>query len=121
MTPPTTAPRPLSGGISPETACEHSHAVKARLVAEGLHTNSTWRISPIPFRLASESLAEIQTLGTHLLLFTRALNRLYSESARGSQPRWIADYLDQGKPSDLIAFARMNRFRPEREGLPAWH
>ena len=113
MTPPTTAPRPLSGGISPETACEHSHAVKARLVAEGLHTNSTWRISPIPFRLAPENLAEIQTLGTHLLLFTRALNRLYYESARGSQPGWIADYLDQGKPSDLIAFARMNRFRDD--------
>ena len=113
MTPPTTAPRPLSGGISPETACEHSHAVKARLVAEGLHTNSTWRISPIPFRLASENLAEIQTLGTYLLLFTRALNRLYYESARGSQPGWIADYLDQGKPSDLISFARMNRFRDD--------
>jgi len=113
MTPPTTAPRPLAGGISPETACEHSHAVKASLVAEGLHTNSTWRISPIPFQLTPESLTEIQTLGTHLLLFTRALNRLYSESARGSQPRWIADYLDQGKPSDLIAFARMNRFRDD--------
>ena len=113
MTPPTTAPRPLSAGISPETAREHSRAVKGSLVAEGLHNGSTWRISPIPFQLAPENLTEIQAFGTHLLLFTRALNRLYYESARGSQPRWIADYLDQGKPSDLIAFARMNRFRDD--------
>jgi len=76
----------------------------------GLHDGATWRISPTPFLLTSADLSAIQSLGPHLLRFTRALNRLYYESVRGAQPTWVADYLDQGKPSDLIAYARMNRF-----------
>ena len=113
MNPPTTVPRPLAAAVYPETALADSHAIKARLVAEGLHNGSTWRISPIPFLLTPDNLAAIQELGGHLLAFTRALNRLYYDSTRGSAPTWVAEYLDQGKPSDLIAFARMNRFRDD--------
>ena len=43
--------------------------------------------------------------------FYQALNRLYMESIRGTQPAWVAAYLDQGKPESLISFSRMNRFR----------
>ena len=117
MNPPTTVPAVPAAGLSPETAREHSQTIKARLVAAGLHADSTWRISPIPFLLPPDTLATIQTLGHHLLAFTRALNRLYFDSVRGSQPRWVADYLDQGKPGDLIAFGRMNRFRDDLPGV----
>src|SRR6266487_317864 len=99
MNPPTTVTGALPAGLYPESAREHSHAIKAHLVAEGLHNGSTWRISPIPFLLSPENLATIQELGPSLLAFMRALNRLYYDSVRGSQPRWVADYLDQGKPS----------------------
>src|SRR5881396_2337285 len=105
---------PLPGSppteLLPATSREHSRRVRTCLMEAGLHDGATWRISPTPFLLTSADLSAIQSLGPHLLRFTRALNRLYYESVRGAQPTWVADYLDQGKPSDLIAYARMNRF-----------
>jgi len=44
------------------------------------------------------------------------LNRLYGESVRGTQPAWIAGYLDQGKPEALVTYSRMKRLR---DHLPA--
>ncbi|MDH5580091.1 MAG: hypothetical protein OEZ09_16705, partial [Betaproteobacteria bacterium] len=70
-----------------------------------------------PLRITPDQLAFFKALGPQLLLFYRALNRLYMESAtRGTQPAWIAGYLDQGKPEGLITFSRMKRFRDQ---LPA--
>jgi hypothetical protein len=100
-----------------ELGREHSQHVRARLVAAGLHTGTTWRISPGPFFLTPAELATLQALGQHLLTFMGSLNRLYYESVRGSQPPWIAEYLDQGKPDDLIAYARMHRFRDALPGV----
>jgi hypothetical protein len=55
--------------------------------------------------------AFFQHLGQDLLAFYRALNRLYHESTRGTQPPWVAAYLDKGKPESLVTYSRMNRFR----------
>ena len=38
------------------------------------------------------------------------------ESVRGTQPAWIASWLDQGKPEALVTYSRMKRFRDD---LPA--
>src|SRR5438093_1187404 len=103
--------------LLPETSREHSRRVRTRLMEAGLHDGATWRISPTPFLLTSADLSAIQSLGPHLLRFTHALNRLYYESVRGAQPTWVADYLDQGKPPDLIAYARMNRFHTALPGV----
>ncbi|HEX2055443.1 MAG TPA: hypothetical protein VHF07_03045, partial [Nitrospiraceae bacterium] len=70
-----------------------------------------WLIAPDPFPLSREETAFFRALGEDLLAFYRALNRLYMESVRGGAPAWVAEYLDQGKPDSLVAFARMNRFR----------
>ena len=78
-------------------------------------TNS-WRIAPLPFSLSQEQLTWFSSLGSPLLSFYRALNRLYMESVRGTQPLWIAGYLDQGKPEALVTYSRMKRFR---DHLPA--
>jgi hypothetical protein len=98
-------------GLSADKARQHSQMVRVRLMGGGLHNGATWRVSPTPFLLSRSELAQIQALGAHLLAFTRSLNRLYYDSARGDQPPWVAEYLDQGKPGDLISFARINRFR----------
>ena len=67
--------------------------------------------------LTPEQIAFFEALGPQLLSFYRALNRLYIESAKGTtQPRWIATWLDQGKPQGLIKYSQMKRFRDE---LPA--
>ncbi len=102
---------------APDAAREHGRRVRAHLVSAGLHDGTTWRVSPTPFLLTSADLSTIAALGRHLLTFTRALNRLYYESVGGLQPAWVAEYLDQGKPADLIAYARMNRFRDVLPGV----
>ncbi len=76
---------------------------------EGRHTS--WRISPEPYALSAERLAEIRALGDHLLAFTLAANKLYQESVKGRQPAWVHRLLDQGKPDALIEYQRMNRFK----------
>ena len=77
---------------------------------------TTWRISPRPFLLDSTQLRFFTELGPHLLSLYRALNQLYLASAKGTQPTWVADYLDRGKPSALVQYSRMKRFR---DALPA--
>jgi hypothetical protein len=79
-------------------------------------TQSSWRIGVEPLMLSQDQLTFFQDLGPKLLSFYRALNRLYFESARGTQPAWVAAYLDQGKPDGLVTYSRMKRFR---EHLPA--
>src|SRR5437667_8390273 len=112
-----TLPGSMPTGLLPGTSRAHSRRVRSRLMEAGLHDGATWLISPAPFLLTSADLSAIQSLGQHLQRFTLALNRLYYESVRGAQPTWVADYLDQGKPSDLIAYARMNRFRAALPGV----
>ncbi|MCY4402918.1 MAG: hypothetical protein OXD54_10110 [Candidatus Poribacteria bacterium] len=73
--------------------------------------NTSWRISPEPFWISQEELSWFEELGPHLLQFYRACNLLYSQSVRGIQPSWVAEYLDIGKPESVIQQGRMNRFK----------
>jgi len=66
--------------------------------------------------ISKEQLDFFTALGPQLLSFYRALNRIYLESVKGTQPAWVAGYLDQGKPDALVTFSRMKRFR---DALPA--
>jgi hypothetical protein len=106
-----------------DTALSRCETIRSQLSAAGLFADdsgseatTSWRISPCPFLLSQEDLAFFTALGPHLLAFYRALNRLYVESVKGTQPSWAAGYLDQGKPEALVTFSRMKRFRDQ---LPA--
>jgi hypothetical protein len=88
--------------------------IRAKLFSETVTdpaATTRWRVSPEPVRLSPEQLHLFETLGAQLLAFYRALNRLYFESVHGTQPAWVASYLDQGKPDSLIAYSRLDRFR----------
>ncbi|MBI4401011.1 MAG: hypothetical protein HY581_05210 [Nitrospirae bacterium] len=76
-----------------------------------------WRIAPGPFVLTTDQVAFFRSLGNHLLTFYKALNRLYLESVRGTQPAWVSAYLDQGKPEALVSYSRMRRFRDLLPGV----
>ena len=76
-----------------------------------------WRVSPEPFALSPEQVGAIERLGTDLLRFYRALNNLYNRSARGTAPAFIAEYLDRGKPEQIVKLARQNRFKQEVPGV----
>ena len=79
--------------------------------------HTSWRIGLHPLPISADRLAFFQELGTHLLRFYRALNHLYLESARGTQPSWVASWLDQGKPEALVTYSRMKRFRADLPGV----
>ncbi|MDX1412527.1 MAG: hypothetical protein R3351_10245, partial [Nitrospirales bacterium] len=58
-----------------------------------------------------------EDLGSYLLTFYKALNKLYLESLKEREPEWVHEYLDLGKPQDLLNFSRMNRFRDHLPGV----
>jgi hypothetical protein len=76
-----------------------------------LFAGHQWRTSPAPFPLGPALAKELESLGRVLLQFYRAVNLLYRQSAEGKEPEWIARWLDQGKPADLIALARRPAFK----------
>jgi hypothetical protein len=49
---------------------------------------------------------QLEKLGHRLLLFQRACNQLYHLSITGRAPTWLAEYVDRGKPPELIEYAR---------------
>ena len=93
--------------------------IKASLVQAGLFSDSgnTWRISPEPYFLSQEETTFFHELGPHLLKFYSVLNRFYLDSVKGNFHPWIAEYLDAGKPQELIDFGRMKRMRQALPGI----
>lgn len=76
-------------------------------------TKTAWRISPEPFPLKPQTVAAFELLGADLLAFYRAVNKVYAQSVRGTAPRFIAEYLDFGKPEHIVRLQRQNRFKNE--------
>ena len=70
-----------------------------------------WRLSPEPFWLSPELVETLEGLGADLLAFYQACNRLYQASVRGRVPSWVTEYLDAGRPDQVVLYGRMNRFR----------
>ena len=85
--------------------------LRAEIPSAGLFAEKDWLLSPEPLRLGADFIAELEKLGHRLLLFQRASNELYHRSVSGKAPAWIAEYLDRGKPPELIEFARRKQFR----------
>jgi hypothetical protein len=92
-------------------AADRARYVRDQLPAGGLFAGVTWRISPEAFPLSQDIVTRLEALGPHLLAFYRACNVMYRHSVEGKLPSWIADYLDAGKPKELIEFSRLGRFK----------
>jgi hypothetical protein len=89
---------------------EHSlYSDAKRAVQAG--SRASWRISPEPFWLPPDVVAFLEALGSDLQAFYRALNSLYFAAVRGTQPAWVADYLDRGRPDQVVDYGRLNRTR----------
>ena len=114
---PAASLRPTISQANSETTADSQHrcaSVSDALVNAKMFENSQnpqWRVSPTPFFLDRKEITFFEALGTHLLRFYQGLNRLYLESVKGTQPAWVHEYLDQGKPLALLEYGRMKRFR----------
>ncbi|HEY1170286.1 MAG TPA: hypothetical protein VGH19_02845 [Verrucomicrobiae bacterium] len=95
---------------SPETVAQ---SVRAALPSEGLFAGETWRCATQPFALGEETVTRIDKLGRVFLQFYRALNLLYRQSVDGKQPAWVADWLERGKPADIIELQRSSALKGE--------
>ena len=100
---------------SPQTGDDQRRveAVRKAFPAEGLFAEKEWLLSPRSFSLSPQFVGELEKLGYRLHLFQRACNLLYRLSVKGKQPTWVADYLDRGKPPELVALSRERIFRDE--------
>src|SRR5438309_1794986 len=85
--------------------------LRSAIPSDGLFAEKDWLLSPEPLRLGADVIEDLEKLGHRLLVFQRASNDLYHRSVNGKGPAWVADYLDRGKPPELLAFARQKRFR----------
>ena len=93
--------------------------IRAALDAQPLFEAKTWRLSPRAWPLTKAQLDELEAIGTACLEFHQAMETLYLRSAQGKNllrnkpllAPWIADYLDRGKPPELVAHARNTKNR----------
>ncbi len=72
----------------------------------GLLAEKEWRVSDAAFALSERHVALLERLGPVLQHFVQGCNLLYRWSVQGKAPSWIADLLDQGKPSELVSLSR---------------
>lgn len=94
-------------------------AIRSALDAQPLFEAKSWQLSPQAWALTPEHAAELGRIGAACLEFHQALEALYLRSAQGKNllrnkpllAPWVADYLDRGKPADLVAHARDARNR----------
>src|ERR1700676_1556310 len=91
-------------------------AIRQAFPKEGLFADKDWLRSPDVFPIEKQFERELEQLGHRLFVFQRACNQLYQLSVKGKQPKWIAHYLDAGKPAELIEYSRQKQFR---DALPA--
>lgn len=96
-----------------QSAAERARFVRSQMPTEGLFAGHDWRVSPAPLALAANVAKELESLGRVLLQFYRAVNLLYRKSIEGKQPEWIARWLDQGKPAELVSLQRSPAFKNE--------
>ncbi|MCK5920530.1 MAG: hypothetical protein KAG66_06290 [Methylococcales bacterium] len=81
----------------------------------GLFAEKAWRISPTPFPLDRKLVKSLEKLGPVFLRFQQACDVIYRRSRKGTLPGWIADYFDQGKPTELLETGLSS---PVLEALP---
>ncbi|HTQ30254.1 MAG TPA: hypothetical protein VMI53_03505 [Opitutaceae bacterium] len=89
-------------------------SIRSALGAQSLFEDKTWQLSPDAWPLTAEQVAQLEAIGAACLEYHQALETLYLRSAAGKNllrnkpllAPWAADYLDRGKPADLVAHAR---------------
>jgi hypothetical protein len=95
------------------SAIDQFNSIRAAFPAEGLFAEKDFLLSPDPFPIDDKFAKELEQLGHRLAVFQRACNELYQRSVKGKQPPWIAQYLDAGKPPELVEFSRQKQFRDD--------
>jgi len=93
--------------------------LRSAFAAQPLFEDKTWRLSPDPWPILAAQERELEAIGQASLDFHQALEALYQRSVAGKNllrnkaltAPWVAEYLDRGKPRQLVEHARDPRNR----------
>lgn len=91
--------------------CDKARKIRESIPAQGLFEAKDWRVSPSPFPISNQLASQLEKLGPLLLKFYTAADLLYRRSHEGQLEPWIHEWLDKGKPSELIQRQRGRAFR----------
>jgi len=80
--------------------------IRAAFPESGLFAGKEWKLSPDALELTRNEIRTLERLGVWLAKFQKTANSLYRRSVNGTAPAWIAEYLDRGKPAELIELSR---------------
>lgn len=89
-------------------------SIRASLSSQPLFEDKTWQVSPVAWTVTAEQHAQLESIGTACIEYHQALETLYTRSVAGKNllrnkpllAPWVADYLDRGKPAELVRHAR---------------
>ena len=96
-------------------ANEHLFQSRRRPAPPGQRVS--WRIGTSVLPLREIQRRRLSEIGDDLWAFALAQLEIYQQSLRRPELRFVADYLDQGKPEELVRFSQMRRLRRQ---LPAF-
>lgn len=93
--------------------------IRTALAEQPLFEDKTWQLSPEAWPLSKEQVTQLEAIGAACLEFHQALETLYLRAAGGKNllrnkpliAPWVVDYLDRGKPAQLVEHARDGRNR----------
>ncbi len=89
-------------------------SIRSALASQPLFEDKTWQLSPEAWPLTAAQVEELEAIGAACLEFHQALESLYLRSVAGKNllrnktllAPWVAEYLDRGKPRELVLHAR---------------
>jgi hypothetical protein len=89
-------------------------SIQTALAGAPMFEAKTWQLSPDAWPLTSGQVTQLEAIGSACLEYHQAIETLYFRSVAGKNllrnkpllAPWVADYLDRGKPAELIAHAR---------------
>ncbi len=96
-------------------AQEHLFQSRRRPAPPGQRVS--WRIGTSVMPLSQSQRLRLREIGEDLWAFALAQQEIYHHALRRPELRFVADYLDQGKPEDVVRFSQMRRLRRQ---LPAF-
>ena len=92
-------------------AADQAKAIRDQLPPDGLFAGHEWRMPVEPFPLEEKFVRDLKQLGRVLHQFYHAADLLYRHSVAGKQPRWVAEWLERGKPDNVIQRQRDEAFK----------
>ncbi len=76
--------------------------IESSIPPQGLFDSKQWRMAVRPFPLSKKFVKELDNFGKVLVKYYQSISQLYRFSTSEREPRWVAEWLNKGKPKELI-------------------